>query len=196
MTKQMVGYFGFGSLVNTATLRTDYIETIPVALKGWRRHWQGRPAVDDPEIALLSIHRYDNAQLHGLIVVDRLENLEMVDERERGYQRVQLSHDDFLVQGRDLPVNLPTELYVYVANPASEPDSQPPLLQSYLDAVMQGYLNEYGSYGLAHFIETTIGFERSIILDRNEPRYPRAIELDQASAELFDKTLRGAGVLF
>lgn len=192
MTKQLVGYFGFGSLVNTATLRTDYIETIPVALKGWRRHWQGRPAVDDPEIALLSIHKYDNAQLYGLIVVDSLENLEAVDEREQGYQRVQLSHDDFHAQGRDLPANL----YVYVANAANEPDSQPPLLQSYLDAVMQGYLNEYGSNGLAHFIETTIGFEREIILDRSQPRYPRAIKLDQTSAELFDNTLRSAGVLF
>ncbi|MBL4890463.1 MAG: gamma-glutamylcyclotransferase [Rhizobiaceae bacterium] len=192
MIKQLVGYFGFGSLVNTATLRTDYIETIPVALKGWRRHWQGRPAVDDPEIALLSIHRYDDAQLHGLIVVDSLENLEAVDKREQGYQRVQLSHDDFVVQGRALPANL----YVYVANAANEPDSEPPLLQSYLDAVMQGYLNEYGSSGLAHFIETTTGFERKIILDRSQPRYPRAIELDQTSAELFDNTLREAGVRF
>ncbi|MFK5980987.1 MAG: gamma-glutamylcyclotransferase [Rhizobiaceae bacterium] len=192
MTNQLVGYFGFGSLVNTATLRTDYIDTIPVALKGWRRHWQGRPAADDPEIALLSIHKHDNARLHGLIVVDSLENLEMVDEREQGYQRVQLCHSDFLLQGRDLPANL----YVYVANPANEPDSQPPLLQSYLDAVMQGYLNEYGSTGLAHFIETTIGFERSIIKDRNEPQYPRAIELDYASKELFDNTLMRAGVLF
>lgn len=192
MTKQLVGYFGFGSLVNTATLRTDYIETIPVALKGWRRHWQGRPAVDDPEIALLSIHKHEDAQLHGLIVVDSLKNLEAVDKREQGYQRVQLGHSDFVAQGRDLPANL----YVYVANTANEPDSQPPLLQSYLDAVMQGYLNEYGSSGLAHFIETTIGFEREIILDRNQPRYPRAIALDQTSAELFDNTLRSAGVLF
>lgn len=192
MTDQLVGYFGFGSLVNTSTLRTDYIETIPVALKGWRRHWQGRPAVDDPEIALLSIHRHENAQLHGLIVVDSLENLDAVDEREQGYQRVQLSHDDFVVEGRTLPANL----YVYVANTANEPDAQPPLLQSYLDAVMQGYLNEYGSNGLTHFIETTIGFDRPIIKDRNQPQYPRAIELDESSAELFDNTLRTAGVRF
>lgn len=192
MTNQLVGYFGFGSLVNTATLRTDYIETIPVTLKGWRRHWQGRPAVDDLEIALLSIHKHEDAQLHGLIVVDSLENLEAVDKREQGYQRVQLSLDDFVVQGRDLPANL----YVYVANAANEPDSEPPLLQSYLDAVMQGYRNEYGSSGLAHFIETTIGFEREIILDRSHPKYPRAIELDQTSAELFDNTLREAGVRF
>jgi len=151
-----------------------------------------RSAIDDPEIALLSVHQHEATELYGLIVVDSLDNLQQVDERERGYQRVQLTKSDFSAQGRELPASL----YVYVANPASEPDARPPLLQSYMDAVMQGYLNEYGAMGLAHFIETTTGFNREIILDRHQPQYPRAVELDQTIADLFDDTLRTAGVHF
>ena len=194
MTQNLVGYFGFGSLVNTATLRTNYVDTIPVVLNGWRRHWQGRPGIDDPEIALLSIHRHEQSKLHGLLVVDNLENLTKVDEREEGYQRIRLGSEDFAIATGTQ--ELPEALYVYVANPAREPDARPPLLQSYLDAVMQGYLHQFGASGLSHFIETTIGFDREIIKDRHQPQYPRAIRLEKNHADLFDDTLSGAGVMF
>ncbi len=47
MSEVMIAYFGYGSLVNTRTLQSDYIAAIPAGLKGWRRHWQARAEKTD-----------------------------------------------------------------------------------------------------------------------------------------------------
>ena len=38
----LIAYFGYGSLVNRATLRTNVVGAGRARLKGWRREWQGR----------------------------------------------------------------------------------------------------------------------------------------------------------
>ena len=43
----IIAYFGYGSLVNRTTLRTDYVAAQPVRLNGWRRCWRPR-ANGDP----------------------------------------------------------------------------------------------------------------------------------------------------
>jgi len=200
MTDELVGYFGFGSLVNQATLRTNYIDAIPTRLAGWRRHWQGRSHNADDHGALLSIHPHEKGELFGMLVVDHLENLPLVDERESGYSRVEINTDVLKLsfEGHKLHTvaDLPAHLYVYVAKTPEVEGTHLPLLQSYTDAVMQGYLREYGQFGLSHFIETTIGFNRAIVRDRQHPRYARAVDLPAVQADLFDGILRDAGVCF
>jgi len=189
---ELVAYFGFGSLVNRHTLRTRYVDIIPARLKGWRRHWQARTSVTGEEVALLSIHRDDACIIDGMIVIDHLENLPQVDEREAGYSRHALTSDDVeLLSG----VKLPDQFYVYVANVIEGADEGGPLLQSYLDAVMQGFRNEYGDEGVSRFVETTVGFQRTILTDRIKPIYPRSVSLDDTEISLFDTALKKAGVL-
>jgi hypothetical protein len=48
---EVVGYFGYGSLVNRATLRTEILAAIPARLNGWRRTWRPRPLMDADTMA-------------------------------------------------------------------------------------------------------------------------------------------------
>ncbi len=190
---QLVGYFGFGSLVNKHTLRTDYHDIVKASLMGWRRHWQARTITIDENAALLSIHRDPGCTIKGMLVVDLIENLPLVDEREEGYSRHKLSADDLELPDGFEP---PQELYVYVGNEAQDVVDDGVLLQSYLDAVLQGFHQEYGEEGLQHFVETTAKFNRPLIADRNSPIYPRGVELASGQQQLFDQVLATAGVLF
>jgi len=115
----------------------------------------------------------------------------LVDEREAGYTRNRLSRDDLALPDS---AKIPDDLFVYVADEAKQTDTGS-LLQSYLDAVMQGFLHEYGEAGVSHFVDTTTRFERGLIRDRNNPLYPRSISLNAAEAALFDRELERAGVL-
>lgn len=194
----LVGYFGYGSLVNRLTLRTDYVATRRARLAGWRRHWQARgveAAQGLGEIALLSVHRHAASTISGMLVIDRAAHLAQVDLRESHYDRVALGAADIALHDAD-QAETPDSCHVYVARPEPEGEGKPRLLQSYLDAVMAGFLAEYGEEGVREFLVTTTGFERGIILDRAAPLYPRAVELAPAVARSFDALLADAGVRF
>lgn len=46
----LMAYFGYGSLVNQDTLQTSWVASVPAQLKGWQRHWQGRPETPDEAV--------------------------------------------------------------------------------------------------------------------------------------------------
>ena len=192
MSKQLVGYFGFGSLVNKHTLRTSYVDIVPATLKGYSRHWQARSETFENHVSLLSIHADEACEIKGMIVFDLLENLPLVDEREAGYSRHKLTHDQVEIGDG---THLPDELYVYIADEVAGAKDDGALLQSYLDAVMQGFRNEYGDAGVAHFVDTTKGFNRKIYLDRSTPLYPRDVKLTEDEKAMFDVELKRAGVV-
>lgn len=183
---ELVGYFGFGSLVNRHTLRTDYQDIVPASLIGWRRHWQARSIPLDENVALLSIHPDNECVIQGMLVIDLARNLPLVDEREAGYSRHQLLNENL-----QLPSDFksPSALYVYVADEPIEKKDDGSLIQSYLDAVMQGFHQVYGEDGVRHFVETTSQFKRPLIRDRETPIYPRNVILEPGQADLFDRLL-------
>lgn len=196
MTKT-IGYFGFGSLVNRTTLQTDYVHAVPTRLLGWKRHWQARQHGGDTNVALLSIHPVQQASIQGLLIVDSHANLPAVDEREAGYDRIEITPADLELMGQGVTYrDLPDQLFVYVGKQAAEGTKKAVLLQSYTDAVMQGFFLEYGIAGVEHFIETTLGFDRTIIADRHAPRYSRAVSLEKPMQTVFDDLLQSAGVQF
>jgi hypothetical protein len=64
-----------------------------------------------------------------------------------------------------------------------------PILLSYLDVVVQGYLNEFGEAGALLFFATTHGWDAPILNDRNAPRYPRHQTLSTFETEFVDDAL-------
>jgi|APThiThiocy_cv2_1041547.scaffolds.fasta_scaffold00163_136 hypothetical protein len=181
----LVAYFGYGSLVNRATLRTDIVDMVPARLVGWRRCWRPRPDMPGFPAALLTVRREPGACCDGVLILDRAENLASVDAREARYRRIPLS-DAELEFPRALGADVAT--YVYEADPDLPPHREPPLiLQSYLDAVMQGFLHMHGEEGLRRFFVETEGFETPMLIDRATPAYPRAVALSAAEAALFDR---------
>ncbi len=179
----LVAYFGYGSLVNRDTHRTEIVDALPARLKGWRRHWVRRD--EESSRALLSVRRDPASVIDGLLVIDRAENLPAVDLREERYQRVSLAPAD-LELSADLPADCP--LHVYEANLVHAP-VRLEIIQSYLDAVLQGFLREYGRSGVERFVSETEGFDAEILADRKTPTYPRAVVLSDEEKGLFDAIL-------
>lgn len=206
-TGELVGYFGYGSLVNQNTLTTNHVEVYRARLKGWRRTWRPRPGMgldmgatpgvmlpDGLAPSLLSAHRAEGFSIDGLLVIDFAVNLADVDTREFRYHRrdIALADLEFTEPGHSLGADI--TLHVYEARTEHPPAEGPaPILRSYLDAVMQGFLREFGADGLHRFVAETDAFHTPIHEDRAEPLYPRAVRLSPAEMELFDHVLGRVG---
>ena len=202
--RRLVGYFGYGSLVNRATLATGVVAAYPARLRGWRRTWRARPdmgptpGVSLPEgltPSLLSAHRAADADpetgIDGLLVIDFADNLPVIDGREFRYHRrdislaeLEFAADSGLGLGADL------SLHVYEARLEHPPTrGQSPILRSYLDAVMQGFLREFGLSGVHRFVAETDAFHMPIHEDRHAPLYPRAVQLTDEEIAIFELAL-------
>lgn len=195
---RLIAYFGYGSLVNLATLATPYVHAAPARLKGWRRHWQARPGDGLPERALLSVHRDETCEIHGMLVFDWASSLPSLDERERHYERITLVPTDLFVDCEETPAMLASlkggDLFVYVG--MAEVEGNSPLVESYLHTVMDGFLDSHGEAGLSAFMRTTRGFDREILEDRHAPHYPRMTAVPEDRRALYNRLLREAGVRF
>jgi hypothetical protein len=126
-----------------------------------------------------------------LLVFDKPGNLAAVDRREARYRRITLTRDAL-----EADTQLPDDFtaYVYVAQTELPPHREPPIiLQSYLDAVMQGFLTEHGEAGLRRFVAETADFHIPVLRDRARPRYPRHVTLSVAETGLFDGLLDEIG---
>lgn len=152
-------FFGYGSLVNLAT--HDYANPRAATLRGWRRVWRGTHL---REVTYLSVIRDDTTILKGVIAGVPNDDWAALDAREAAYQRHDVSH---LV---DHPV--PTAVYQVLPEHVAPKDAHPILL-SYVDVVTQGYLRVFGEEGVAHFFDTTDGWDAPILDDRADPIYPR-----------------------
>ncbi len=141
---------------------------------------------------MLSVHPDTGTSIDGLLVIDHAAHLPLVDVRETHYDRIALNRQQLSVSRAD--VKLPSA-FVYVARKA-EFTGKARLLQSYLDAVMAGFFQEYGEEGLIAFLDTTEGFGMDMICDRDHPYYPRAVHLPAKLGAKFDALLASRGVRF
>lgn len=184
---EFIAYFGYGSLVNRATHRTRIVDAVPAKLHGWRRSWRPRADTSVFDVAILSVRREPASTTRGLLVIDRVENLPSIDERERHYDRVLLD-DDEVARRAVLPPDCPVYVYQVPDTPELNFGSQR-ILRSYLDAVLQGYLVEHGEASVRQFVEETAAFEIGIVDDSSDPLYQRSVTLSAFEQALFDDVL-------
>lgn len=171
-------FFGYGSLVNTRT--HGYPDARPARLAGWRRVWRGTPLAPQ---AFLSVERAQ-AEIDGLVAAVPGADWAALDAREQGYDR------QGVVSGiaHDLPDHAAVQVYA-VPDRHHLPDDRSPILLSYLDVVVQGFLHRFGQDGAAHFFATTAGWARPVIDDRSDPIYPRHQTLTAAERAMVDRHL-------
>jgi len=171
-------FFGYGSLVNLAT--HDYGDPRPAVLHGWRRIWRQTHL---RKAAYLSVTPCPETTLHGVIARVPRANWVALDQREAAYQRHDVSLDI-----RHAGPAAPTAVYQvrpeHVADAADHP-----ILLSYIDVVVQGYLHMHGREGVAHFFETTDGWDTPILNDRANPIYPRHQSLSAQERAIVDDHL-------
>jgi len=155
-------FFGYGSLVNLAT--HSYAQPAPARLSGWRRVWRGtalRPA------AFLSVMASPGDVIAGITARVPGADWAALDAREAAYARRDVSHQ--------VAPTGPAPVAVYeVESQHMAPEDAHPILLSYLDVVVQGYLRVFGHAEAARFFETTDGWSRGITDDRTAPLYPPA----------------------
>lgn len=172
--------FGYGSLVNRAT--HGYPDAQPARLTGWRRAWR---LTDLRPAPFLTAVRAPGHAIDGLLAPVGAGEWPALDLREAGYERVEAAA--MITHG--LP-GAP-RIAVYAVPEAAHLPSAPAhaVRLSYLDAVVQGYLSEFGEAGARLFFETTDGWDTPIIDDRAAPLYPRHCVLSVQERAFVDAEL-------
>lgn len=188
---RVVAYFGYGSLVNRRTLRTRYLGIRKAHVSGWRRFWLPRETGDP---ALLSVKPEEGHITQGVVVYDLADHLPSVDEREAGYHRRVVMPGHVVIDAAPIK-DVPLFIYEAAREEPTAAEAGAFILQSYLDAVLQGFLSLYGEEGVSRFVEETEGFETNVLRDREVPLYPRSVTLEGEGA-LFDMLLTRRGARF
>lgn len=178
-------FFGYGSLVNRRT--HGYGEAYVARVAGWRRVWRQTHLRDT---AFLSVEPAAGVEIEGLIARVPGGDWQALDRREAGYDRLALGGG--LAHAATRPVS--AQIYAIPDHRGGGPGHVTPILLSYLDVVVQGFLQEYGEAGAERFFATTHGWQAGILDDRARPRYPRAQALSGRERGLVDAALVALGV--
>ena len=180
-------FFGYGSLVNRRT--HGYHDASPARINGWRRVWRH---VTSRNVAFLTAYPSRGTVLDGLIARVPDADWDALDAREFSYLRepatdVEHAH----------PHALDVQIYHAPPHLHAPATAHHPVLLSYLDAVVQGYLSEFGEAGVRHFFDTTDGWDAPIRDDRPDPIYPRhqVLTRDEQSLVLDELARVGAKVV-
>ena len=174
-------FFGYGSLVNRAT--HDYHGPARASVRGWRRAW--RHTALRPYAYLTAVPSAHDT-IHGLIAAVPGADWAALDAREFAYDRIDatphVSHDR--TGTRDVAI------YAIPDHASADVTDAHPILLSYLDVVVQGYLREFGPSGPDHFFGTTDGWHAPILDDRAAPIYSRAQMLTGHERDIVDASLK------
>lgn len=172
-------FFGYGSLVNLNT--HDYPDARTAKLRGWRRTWV-RTAERD--VVFLSVTQDPTSTIDGVIAAVPNADWVALDAREYGYAR----HSSGGAVSHDL-TPAPDMAHYAIPPEATGAPGQHVILLSYLDVVVQGFLNLYGTPGVQAFFDTTDGWDTPVLNDRAGPIYPRHQTLTQVETALVDHHL-------
>lgn len=180
-------FFGYGSLVNRDTHRFEGAH--PARLSGWRRIWRHTKL---REVAYLTVVPDATAEIDGLIAGVPEGDWAALDLREGAYDRVEAAHQ----VTHKLPHAPQIVVYAIPEGKHGKPSTSGPVLQSYIDVVVQGYLREFGEEGAVRFFDSTEGWDAPVLADRNDPVYPRHCRLSAQERRFVDDHLERLGVTF
>ena len=195
MSSALISYFGYGSLVNRETRPKDE-QAYNVTLNGWQRVWNHRVTNANTNTNTKTDTRHactslsiEPAQgvIQGVLVQIPEHELDALDQRESGYERMCLDASEFV-----LPKALHVQqVYVYRSLQHNRflADAEHPVTQSYVDCVMAGYLKRFGDEGLQQLLQSTRGWNRPMLDDRHAPTYPRHVKLPAEQHRYFDSLL-------
>jgi len=177
--------FGYGSLINSASRNATAstpIPAIPVRVSaafGFRRCWNDRSPSGFTALGLCKAKPGEaGGTINGVVYPVEGEDMSKFDQREEGYTRAEVPINLIEPVGwQRLPER--GRIWVYVpVKPGSDPgiglpgpDAAYPLLQSYIDTVVEGGL-EYGEEFAREILETTDGWNRYWLNDRELARRP------------------------
>lgn len=179
-------FFGYGSLVNRASHDGGggALRARPARLSGWLRVWRGTRL---RRAAYLSVEPHACCVIDGLLAQVPGGDWAALDRREVAYEK----HD----AGGQITPAQPGPVALYVIPPGVlDPEREAhPVLLSYLDMVVSGFLDAFGPDGVARFFTSTAGWDGPLLDDRAAPIYPRADTATRAGRRATDAALPATG---
>lgn len=172
-------FFGYGSLVNRRT--HGYRILGPARVQGWRRAWRRSPL---RERCYLTVVPCETGMIEGLIAELPDADWQALDAREQAYDRVALGS-----QIRPQDPARDVSIYAISEDRHFSPTKKNPILLSYIDVVVQGYLTEFGPDSAQHFFDTTDGWHAPVVDDRSNPIYVRAQTTSAQERAFVDQAL-------
>ncbi|WP_051207443.1 gamma-glutamylcyclotransferase family protein [Saccharospirillum impatiens] len=164
--------FGYGSLICADSRSRTGISGLAYAVEvsGIARRWS--VPVPDYGATALGAHQDDQAHCNGVVFAVDEDNLARFDQREQGYDRVRI---DWRQVDNLSQTPLPTHhtLWAYVGTQADHPLPERPILQTYLDVILNGCLAISPDFA-ERFIDSTTPWQH-LHDDRQAPGYPRAL---------------------
>jgi len=193
---EKITYFGYGSLVNDAT-RHDQSVAVRGTLRGYVREWRIAGQTPRGRVCGLTASPKAGTDIKGVMVIDSADRLGELDQREWRYDRHGL-HDEAFEAHNDDHGHPVTDPFVYRCKDEHYRwgDDDHPIIQTYVDCVLKGYLDHFGEAGVHHFIDTTDGWQTPIWADRQTPFYARAMSIDPEELRYFDEVLTAIGVRY
>ena len=173
-------FFGYGSLVNGAT--HVYPGLRAARLNGWGRGWRRAPGRRVSLLTALPGGEGIDGALAGVPGADWAA----LDAREASYDRHPVS---IAVMGGDVAAAI-------YAVPEPVPSEGAPILMSYLEVVVQGFLDLHGPEGAARFFGETDGWEAPVFDDRAGPLYPRHVPPSAEALAILAAGLERVGARF
>jgi len=175
---------GYGSLINRASRNASAaspIEAIPIRVSaklGYVRSWNARAPSGFTALGLRKARAGETGTINGVLYPAMGADMASFDARESGYVRVEVPGDMIeALAWQSLPRTGKIWIYVPVTAggapgeglPLASPDY--PLLQSYIDVVVEGGL-EFGEEFAREIIETTADWNHFWLDDRILARRP------------------------
>jgi len=166
-------FFGYGSLVNLKT--HDYADPRPATLRGWIRVWQQS---SERNVAFLSVLPAPGKEIDGVIARVQGGDWAALDAREHAYDRKDVTEA--------LGQNITTAIYQGSRAKIAEGPATRPILLSYIDVVVQGFLDQFGTDGVQRFFDSTERWDTPVLNDRRNPVYPRHLILKPKETAIVD----------
>jgi hypothetical protein len=169
--------FGYGSLINTRSrdsTAANSVAAIPARVSaafGYIRTWNDRSPSGFIALGLRRAGPGETGMtINGVVYPVEGTDMSAFDAREKGYIRVEVPRQDLeAVSWQAIPSE--GKIWAYVPEQGSRPNAEYPLLQSYIDVVIEGGL-EYGPDFAREIIQTTTGWSEYWLNDRRLARRP------------------------
>ena len=185
---------GYGSLMSMQsvlkTLRNldvSKIGVLPVIVYGMERGWFVRSSRND--FTALGVIKNSASKFNGTLIgpLSRRQIYEL-DKRERKYKRIKIRKENIKITKQNISV-LQNDIWIYVIKNKKMPTNECPVIQTYVDVVINGSFKISENF-TKEFIKTTTNWNSAWVNDRKNPIYQRSVDLLQKEEKKVDKIFK------